>query len=213
MSLFGFRRLPGASRRYEAVNSPDYAPGITLSRRQFDAYVGRLGGRKPLPGAAQLIEAEEQLARAQADLDRLAARLAREGSEFEREALAQARESLGARARATASARLRRERQAAGQRRYNTLLKTFRQAREDQGEELTYAEARSDPEFAAMRKALRTRDKDAMREFFLRYGQTFRELYNDLYGRTVGEVTNPRGERFTRIVLPSGRSLLRRKAA
>lgn len=216
---FGFRRLPGSRRAYEAVDAEGYTPGAILSRRQYDAYVARLGRRHHLPGFDQIREAERRLEQIAADL----ARQERETlSEFEREALAQARESAAAERAALATAKRRRTRQGAGQRLYNTLLKTFRSERQRIGRPLTYREAQQSAEFRQIVREMKGRpnpqgdpdiaDDNRMRRLKaldrLGGSNVFREQYDTAYGRVVDTVTNARGERFSRVILPSGRSVI-----
>lgn len=216
---FGFRRLSGRARNYEAVDAEGYAPGTVLSRRQYDAYVSRLGRRERLPGFDLIREAERRLEALQARLE-AAERAAQ--SEFEREAVTQAREAARREGAATAQAKLRRSRQQAGQRRYNSLLKSFREERARQGRPISFREARVNAEFRQIVADMKGKanpkgdpniadDNRSRRMKALdRLGgdRVFREQYAALYGRVVDVVTNARGERFNRVMLPNGRSVI-----
>jgi hypothetical protein len=211
---FGFTRQLGTSRNYVATGQEafdhGYTPGQALSRRQYDNYVSRLGRRTSIPGFEQIRETERRLEELARDLERRAA-LAQ--SEFEREAIAQARASQQAQREALGKAARRRQRQQAGQRRYNSFLKLIRDKAGEEGEELTYREAQAQAKQVA--RDLDSKDQSRREAAAEALGgwDKFRELYAAEYGRVVDVITNARGEQFNRITLPSGRSVIQRKAA
>ena len=210
---FGFTRASGTSRNYIATGQTAFDAGFSrgqaISRRQYDAYVTRLGRRKHLPGYAQIRDADRALEELVRNLER-AGRAAQ--SEFEREAVAQARESAHVQARVLRTAKLRRDKQAAGQRRYNVMVKALRTARAEAGEPLTYRQAQA--EMRAIGRDLRSKNpaRRASAIAAMGGGEAFREAYAAAYGRTVNTITNTRGERFNQIVLPSGRTIIQRAA-
>lgn len=205
---FGFRRLPGASRRYEAVNAEGYEPGAVLSRRQYDAAIERAGKRSHLPGFDQIRAAERRLEALADQLDRSARA---QQSEFEREAAMQARASAATERARLAEARTRRTRQGVGQRRYNALLKAFRAEKKRQGKPASYREAQRSPELRGIVAAMKGKpnpkgdpniaDENRFNRLkaLQRLGgdQVFREMYNRFDGgRTQQRGRQPQGPRI-----------------
>ncbi len=192
---FGFARLPGRSRQYVNVSNTD-APvpiGETLSRRQYDRYIERLGQRTHLPGTTAIRDAERRLeALRQALLDQRENLLdQREADIAAREAaLAEAERELQARQSAFGNSA-----QARGQRRYNAALDAYVDERRRQGRPISKRDARSTPEFREIMKDIKgrpnkrglgsVRDADAAkrRAAFdkLGGGITFKEFYQRLY--------------------------------
>lgn len=221
---FGFHRLSGASRRYEAVNAEGYEPGAVLSRRQYDAAIERAGRRSHLPGFDQIRAAERRLEALSDELDRSART---QQSEFEREAAAQARASAAVERARLAEARTRRINQGKGQRRYNALIKRFRAEKKRQGKPVTYDQARNSVEFREINAAMKGRPNpkgdpniaDANRVSRMkaldRLGgdRAFAEEYARLYGvPQAGTMPGPGGRRYQHVKLPSGRSVYRQAA-
>lgn len=205
---FGFRRLPGASRRYEAVNAEGYEPGTVLSRRQYDAAIERVGQRSHLPGFDQIRAAERRLEALTDQLDRTSRT---QQSEFEREAVQQARASAAAERARLAEARTRLTRQGAGQRRYNALVKAFRAEKKRQGKPASYREAQQSPELRDIVAAMKGKpnpkgdpniaDENRFNRLkaLQRLGgdMVFREEYQRLFGRAAqGTGRQPQGRRL-----------------
>jgi hypothetical protein len=142
---FGFRREAGTGRGYVNVDNPLFAPGQRLSRRQYDKYVEQIGARTHLPGAAAIRDAERRLeALREALAERSEALDARERELAERELALAEREREGVQTGA-----YRRERQGAGQRRYNLALDLYVRAQREAGRTIDKRQARSEPAFKA----------------------------------------------------------------
>ena len=211
---FGFTRQPGPSRNYVNESNPDFAIGMKLSRRQYDAYIEKLGKRTHLPGAEAIRETERLLEQVRANLVLRENELDRREAELAlREAELQLEQQL-----------FRRGRQNAGQRRYNAMLDAYVANERRKGRTVTKRDARSEPRFkqimsdikgtpnkrknpnvAAANKIRRRAALEAVG------GQAaFREYYDGLYGSlergTIGSQVAARASNRSRGVLADGRS-------
>ena len=209
---FGFNREKGSARGYVNVDNPAFAPGQRLSRRQYDAFVAALGERRSLPPAAQaqatVADIEGRLAGLRAAMDR--ARTTRTRQRRAAEVAA-----VEAQAEAAREAVYRRERQGAGQRRYNLMLDLYVTEQRNRGRVLTKREAAREGAFREavdLAKGRKTRiDKrtgqrnpndvarnieDRRRGFALVGGaDKFREEYERKYGRPARPRRPGRGRR------------------
>lgn len=198
---FGFVRNAGRARSYTNVSAADgpVPIGSTISRRQYDKYVERLGARTHLPGTAAIRETERNLE----ELRRwLAAEQieAEEVFEVEAELQRQRFANNGAQAR--------------GQRRYNAALESFVRHKRSQGIQITKREARSTAEFRQVMTDIKgtpnkrgnpnVRDRNAARRraAFDRIGggRNFKEVYDTI---NPTPVSGPR-----RVVDQTGRTVV-----
>lgn len=204
---FGFRREPGSGRGYVNVDNPLFGIGQRLSRRQYDKYVEQIGARSHLPGAAAIRDAERRIETLRAALEASAEALdAREREITARElALAQMERE---RAETGVS---RRERQGAGQRRYNLALDLYVRQQRAAGRHINKRDARSEPAFksaladikgqknATNNPNIRDRNLFLRRRGFAALGgaQEFKEQYEARYGKPVRP--SSRGARMRRL--------------
>lgn len=129
---FGFTRAPGTSRNY--VNAET---GETLSRRQYDKFVDRLGKRNPGLATEAIRDTERMLEQLRDSLNRReAAVAAREELVAERERILQLERQL-----------FRAGRQSAGQRRYNAALEAYVRAQRSRGRRINKLQARAEATF------------------------------------------------------------------
>jgi hypothetical protein len=203
---FGFDRERGSARGYVNVSNPAFAPGQRLSRRQYDAFVGALGARQTLPPATAAQDIERRL---EGLRQRQAAAEGR--SRRTQQRVAAEIRAAEAQAEVAREAQFRRERQGAGQRRYNLMLDLYVRRQREAGRVLTKNQARSEAAFKdAVRLAKGTPNpthnpnivarnmRDRRRGFAAVGGaDRFREEYEAQYGRPARSARrrNPRGRR------------------
>lgn len=204
---FGFTREPGTRRNY--INAET---GERLSRKQYDAFVTRLGKRQPGLATSAIRDTERQLEALRTALNR-------------REAEVAAREELvGERERILALEKqlFRAGRQSSGQRRYNAALEAYLRSQRSRGRRMNKLQARSEPAFKQALSDLKGRpnkkhdpriaDENRYRRqkaMAALGGDTFfRDQYESLYGGRAGG----HGNRIVRLS-PRGRSDRGRRAA
>lgn len=195
---FGFSRERGTGRGYVNETNPAFAPGQRLSRRQYDKMIETLGARTHLPAAEAIRAAELRMETIRRDLmERGAALDARERDILAREAALAARE-----AEPMIRAGYRRQRQGAGQRRYNAALEAYvkrtGKSRREAAKDAVFREAvknlkakpnpRDNPNVAA-RNVARRRAAYAV----LGGSDGFREEYERMFGTPVRVVSRSRG--------------------
>lgn len=196
---FGFKRLPGRSRRHINLSATDsrFALGEEISDRQYRAYLDSLGARGSVPGVRAIRDTERQLEAQRAALAARAAQLAAQGAALDtREADLALRE----RELALEKQLFRRARTDAGQRRYNTVLDAYVRTKRAHGVKITKIEARKSVEFKAIMGDIRgkpnkrnnpniadqnlSKRKRALDA--IGGGASFREIYELLYGTADG---------------------------
>lgn len=165
---FGFKRLPGSSRRYQNIET-----GEVLSYRQFDKYVKSIGERKYLPPIENLREAARELRNVKNPDETTAKNL-----------------------KTIESALNRREKTGAGQRRYNAVLASYVAEQHRQGKPISKRDAKTNTEFKKILDQIKgkpnkrgnpniaAQNKQARLAAFAQLGgaNEFREMYETLYG-------------------------------
>ncbi len=148
---FGFTRQSGTSRGYVNQTNPDFAYGQRLSRRQYDAYLERLGERTHLPGIEILRETERKLEALRDNLAARSAALDEREAEIRRREIAMAEQE----AEKTRAGYHRKTRQRAGQNVFNAALDRYVRLQRERGNAVTKRAAKSSPEFKAISAALK----------------------------------------------------------
>lgn len=144
----GFAREPGSGRGYRNVSNPDFITGLRLSRRQYDAYVERIGARNKRASVGELREALIDTRNAMRDA-RARMRLAEREIEATASQAAYQQELEQAEAAFARSEKMlhARARTDAGGRWYVTYRKAWVEARRAEGERITLRQADADPRF------------------------------------------------------------------
>lgn len=213
---FGFRRLPGPSRRFLNESNPDFAIGAEISYRQYDKYLAATARKAVKGGAKEISRVERELAETKRNLDRLQRDLEkREASVAAREALVAEREKE----LALEKELFRKGRTDKGQRRFNVALEAYVRSERAKGRTISKREAKSSPAFKQIMSDLKGRpnkrrnpniaaENDIRRRRALSQlggADFFRDQYQSVYGRGTSG-----GPRF-RGVNAAGRSISRRR--